>query len=161
MIWVPLAGGGRLNGYRYRDTLHPLTDRELAESYDDGLARVVALSEDPLADLGEWDGHGPALSVYVQWAVYALRDRHIIDQDGWKARLGRLALIQRRGGLHPGYRGIHYGRPGGWEAPRWWGSDLHVQHRCELIERWPADYSSGRFRFVEWSLRRDWRWAPV
>lgn len=157
VIWVPLAGGGRLNGYRYRDALRPLTDRELTESYNDGLVRVEALSQDPSAELGEWAGHGPALSVYVQWGVYAMRDRRIIDMDECKARLERLALIQRRDGLHPGYRGIHYGRSGGWEAPRWWGSDLHAQHQCELIQRWPADYSSGLFNGM--SLRRDWRWV--
>lgn len=157
MIWVPLSGGGPLNGYRYRDALRPLADRELVESYDDGLARVVALSQVPSASLGEWAGRGPALSVYVQWAVYALRDRQIITWEESNLRFEQLARIQRRDGLYAGYRGIHYGRPDGWEAPRWWGSDVHRQHRCELISRWPASYS--RELFTQWSQKRDWRWA--
>lgn len=157
MIWTPLPGGGPLNGYRYRDTLRPLTNEDLVESLDDAQARIEALSQDPQAPLGQWQDHGPALSVYAQWAVYALHDRALITKDEWTRQLKRLADIQQRGGLYSGYPGIHYGRSRGWEAPPWWASDIHQQHQDELIAKRPQHYS--RDLFGHWSRQRDWRWA--
>lgn len=143
MIWVPLPGRG---GYRYRDTLRPLANRDLLESHGDALRRVEALSQEPLGDcLGEWRGHGPALSVYIQWAVYALRDRALITADESLQRLETIARLQQRNGLYPGCKGIHYGRSSGWEAPPWWATDIHAQHREKLISLWPERYSEELF----------------
>ncbi|RIT36805.1 hypothetical protein D2E76_16260 [Mycobacteroides abscessus] len=157
MIWVPLAGGGPHNGYRYRDTLRPLSNEDLTESHADALARIEAFAHDRTADLQEWRGHSAALSVYVQWAVYGLLARDLITRSESLRRFERLALLQQKDRLHPGYPGIHYGRPGSWEAPRWWGSDIHKQHQDELIATAPQHYSSEGFK--HWAQQRDWRWA--
>lgn len=141
MIWVPLAGGGALNGYRYRDTLQPLCDAELIEAYDDAFTRVTAVAQAPRADIGPWRGHAAALSVYVQWAVQGLRGRNLITAQEWRTRLEWLAKLQQRNGLYRGYPGLHYGRPSSWEAPSWWGTDVHAQHRAALIAQAPQHYS--------------------
>lgn len=145
VIWVPLAGGGQNSGHRYREALRPLDSPELVQSYGAALGCLERLAADPCADLGEWVGHGPALSVYAQWAVYALRDRQLIDRDIAHARLGRLAQLQHKGGLGPSYPGIHYGKSSGWSAPSWWGGDMHVVHQAELIRIAPERYSIERF----------------
>jgi hypothetical protein len=88
-MWVPLAAGGPANGYRYRDTLRPLATEELLESHDEAMGRVGDLSGNSSASLGEWEGRGPALSVYAQWTVYALYDREVVDIDESKRRLKR------------------------------------------------------------------------
>lgn len=157
MIWTPLPGGGSLNGYRYRDTLRPLTNQDLLASLDDARARVEALAQDPNAPLGEWQGHGPALSVYAQWAIYALLDRGLITKDDYLRRLEQLAHIQQKNGLYRGYPGIHYGRSTGWEAPPWWGTDVHQHHQNQLIAARPQHYSLAMFE--HWGSQRDWRWA--
>lgn len=157
MIWTPLSGGGPLNGYRYRDTLRPLTNQDVVDSLVDAQARIYALAQDPHAPLGEWQEHGPALSVYAQWAVYALHERELITKEESQQRLKRLADIQQRNGLYRGDPGIHYGRSRGWEAPSWWGTDIHRQHQVQLIAAQPQHYSAELFE--QWSRRRDWRWA--
>lgn len=145
MIWAPLAGGGARNGYRYRDTLDPLASEELIESYEDSLAAVTALAQDRHADLGQWRGHGAALSVYAQWAVQGLRARDLITAHEWKSRLEVLATLQQRNGLYRGYPGLHYGRTSSWEAPGWWGTDVHAQHCEDLIAKAPQRYSMELF----------------
>lgn len=157
MIWTPLPGGGSLNGYRYRDTLRPLSNQDLQESVEDSGARIEELAQDPAAPLGEWHEHGPALSVYAQWAVMALLERELITRDEYLRRLARLAQLQQRDGLYRGFPGIHYGRSRGWEAPSWWGTDIHQQHRQQLIAAQPEQYS--REHFEHWIHQRDWRWA--
>lgn len=145
VIWVPLAGGGPSSPFRYRDALGPLDSPELIQSCAAALDRLERLAVDPSADLGEWVGHGPALSVYAQWAVYALRDRQLIDSGAAQLRLGRLAQLQHKGGLGPSYPGIHYGKSSGWSAPSWWGGDMHAVHQAELIGMAPQRYSTERF----------------
>ncbi|WP_074332410.1 hypothetical protein [Mycobacteroides abscessus] len=137
--------------------MRPLADDDLVDSQADALARIEALAVDRGADLGQWQGNGPALSVYVQWAIYALRGRNLISMEESLLRLGRVAVLQQKNRLYPGHPGIHYGRPGGWEAPIWWGTEVHKQHQLELIARAPQHYSMERFEY--WAQQRDWRWA--
>lgn len=145
MIWVPSAGAGPNSGHRYRDTLRVLRDPELAESYGEALDRLEQFAANQAGALGEWDKHGPALSVYAQWAVYELRARQLIDDTEAGERLRRLAQLQRRGGLSAAYLGIHRGSPSGWTAPPWWGSDIHAEHRQALIDLAPERYSHDYF----------------
>ncbi|SHU65807.1 Uncharacterised protein [Mycobacteroides abscessus subsp. abscessus] len=166
MIWTPLPGGGPNNGYRYRDTLRPLATQELQETYVEALGLIEQLAEDPAAPLGDWKGHGPALSVLAQWAVYALRDRGILsttkpgdDQlSETDQQLLRLARLQQKGGLYQGFPGIHYGKSIGWQAPTWWGAEAaHQHHQEQLIALNPEVYTREHFAF--WAGQRDWRWV--
>lgn len=157
MIWVPLSGGGPLNGYRYRDTLRPLALQELIESHDEATALVEELAKSRSAPLGLWRARGPALSVYAQWAVYALRERDAITQEVFLARLERLAQLQQRNRLYRGFPGIHYGSSAGWEAPPWWSGPLHLEHQALLMVKNPDHYTQALFELCQ--RQGDWRWA--
>ncbi len=143
MIWCPSAGGGPLDGYRYRSSLRLLDVPEVQESCDEALALVEALAVDQRTELHDWAGHGPALSAYAMWSVYALRDHGVITEAESKPKLKRLAKLQQKDGLYPGYPGIHYGRSTGWLAPPWWGSEIHEAHRQLLAVRAPGRYPVG------------------
>lgn len=144
MIWVPLPGGGPTDGYRYREALRPLHVPELTQAYEEALHKLSALAVDPGAELDEWHGHGPALSAYAMWAVYALRDHGVLDSEETKGRLKQLATYQLADVNGP-YRGIHYGKTKSWEAPPWWGGPIHVRHQVELIALAPHRYSEATF----------------
>lgn len=136
-IWVPTPGLGPDNGFRYRSALLPLDIPELREACGLALAAVERLAERSNSPLGEWAGHGPALSVYAMWAVYALRDSGSITRDDAVVHLRRLTELQRV---------IHYGRSAGWLAPPWWGSaDIHQSHQQALIDRDGSRYSAALF----------------
>jgi hypothetical protein len=135
-IWVPVPGLGPTNGFRYRDTLRVLDVPEIEEAYELALSTVEKFARSSDNDLGEWTGHGPALSVYAMWAVYALEARRVVDVAETKDRLKYLTDLQRI---------IHYGRSAGWLAPPWWGSAIHVQHQRALIAEDPARYAPGIF----------------
>lgn len=145
MIWVPDPGAGANDGHRYRACLRVLHDPELTESYGDAVERLEQFAANHGAALGEWDAHGPALSVYAQWAVYEMQARTLINDTAAVSRLQRLAQLQRRGGLAPAYPGIHRGRSSGWAAPPWWGGDIHAEHRRALIDIASERYSSDYF----------------
>lgn len=145
MIWVPSAGGGPDAAFRYRESTRLLQEPELLQSYSEAIDRIEAYAANSSAPLDEWDGHAPALTVYAQWAVYALRNCGAIDDSETHRRLARVAKLQQRDGLGRGYPGIHRGRSAGWAAPAWWGGSIHAQHRDELIRRAPERYSLTDF----------------
>lgn len=133
MIWVPVAGFG---GFRYRDALRPLAAEELTETHNDAMDRVIRCVDDPSVNLGEWQDHAPALTVVVQWTVYALMAHGLITDEGAQLQFKQLADIQRV---------IHHGRASGWSAPPWWGSNVHRQHQTALIATHPQRYSDETF----------------
>ncbi|SIE16481.1 hypothetical protein [Mycobacteroides abscessus] len=156
MIWAPLPGGGYENGYRYRDTLRPLATPELNESYTEALALIEELAQNPAAQLGDWKDRGPALSVYAQWAVYALRDRGVLTGEEAVNHFKHLAALQQKNGLYQGFPGIHYGKSIGWLAPKWWETGTHKRHQAELRKKNPAHYTKELFEY--WGSQQDWRW---
>ncbi|MFV8227450.1 hypothetical protein [Mycolicibacterium fortuitum] len=133
MIWVPMAGS---DGFRYRDALRPLAAQELTDTHYDAMDRVITYIDDPSADLAEWQGHAPALTVLVQWTVYALMAHGLITDEDAQLQFTQLADIQRV---------IHHGRPNGWSPPPWWGSDVHREHQTALIATYPQRYSEATF----------------
>lgn len=136
-IWVPSPGLGADNGYRYRDALCALDSPELIEAHNLSLLAIELHANDSGSDLGEWTRHGPALSVYNMWAVYALEKHGVISADEVTCRLKHVAELQRV---------LHYGRSAGWLAPPWWGTDVHHQHQRALIARDPDRYTVDSFR---------------
>lgn len=122
---------------RYRDALSVLDIPEIIEAHDLSLEMIECCADDPESDLGDWAGHGPALSVYTMWAVYALKERGVIGAEDADSRLTRVAELQRV---------IHYRRTAGWLAPSWWGSDVHRQHRVALIAKDRSRYTLEGFR---------------
>jgi hypothetical protein len=135
-IWVPVAGRGPADGFRYRDTFAVLDVPEIRQADELALTAVSRFADGADGDLGEWTGHGAALSVYVMWAVLALEARRAIDVEESKDRFKRLADLQRT---------VHRGRSSGWLAPSWWGSAVHGQHQELLIAIDPGRYSSSVF----------------
>jgi hypothetical protein len=133
-IWVPIAGAQ--GGFRYQDSLKALDIPEVVEVYDLALAAIEGFAASSDSDLGMWTGHGPALSVYAQWAVYSLETYRVIDVREAKHRFKHLAELQRA---------IHYGRSTGWLTPPWWGSEVHAQHQGALIARAPDRYTADVF----------------
>lgn len=137
LIWVPSPGLGSDNGHRYRDALRKLDAPEIVEAHDVSLSTIERYATDAGADLGEWAQHGPALSVYNMWAIYALEEHGVISVGEVDRRLKHVAELQRV---------LHYGRSTGWLAPPWWGSDVHRQHQRALIARDPDRYTVDSFR---------------
>ena len=136
-IWVPVAGRGPTDGFRYRDTFRALDVPEIVQAYGSARAaveRYAAGGSD--TELGEWAGHCPALSVYAMWAVLALEGHQILDGGETRARLKLLADLQKM---------VHRGRSAGWLAPPWWGSEVHATHRAMLIAAEPGRYSASAF----------------
>ncbi|MBU8813641.1 hypothetical protein KL953_32720 [Mycolicibacterium goodii] len=139
MIWVPVAGAGSTDGFRYRDTLSALDTPEVLQASALALTATENLADNPDSDLGQWAGHGPALSVYAMWAVYALEAHAVITHAEAVKRLKHLADLQRV---------IHYGRSAGWLAPPWWGSTIHIQHQQALTSKDPVRYPPAAFTGV-------------
>lgn len=135
---MPVAGLGPTDGFRYRATFGALDVPEIAQACDLALTAVqrYAGRGGVESDLGEWAGHGPALTVYAMWAVLALESRRVLDVAETRDRLKLLADLQRK---------VHRGRSGGWLAPAWWGSEVHAAHQELLIAADPGRYSAGVF----------------
>lgn len=112
------------------------TPPEVLQASALALAATENLADNPDSDLGQWVGHGPALSVYAMWAVYALEAHAVITHAEAVKRLKHLADLQRV---------IHYGRSAGWLAPTWWGSTIHIQHQQALASKDPVRYPPAAF----------------
>lgn len=136
-IWVPVAGRGSTDGFRYRDTFKTLDVPEIMQAYCAAWAAVKRYAAGGAdSELGEWAGHCPALSVYAMWAVLALEAHQIVNADETNGRLKLLADAQRK---------VHRGRSAGWLAPPWWGSEVHATHQAMLIAAEPGRYSASVF----------------